>query len=915
MSALPAAGHFRRDRERVPMHDSQKTSPRRAELLAPAGSFDSMKAAIAAGADAVYIGGSRFGARAYADNPGEEQLLSAIDYAHFYGIPLYLTVNTLVKEQEFNSLYEYLEPYCARGLDAVIVQDMGVLAAVRKWFPALRVHASTQMTVTGVNGAALLKEMGVSRVVAARELSLKELRRIHEEVDIQIESFVHGALCYCYSGQCLLSSLIGGRSGNRGRCAQPCRLPYEVLKDGRTLTQKDRRYVMSLKDLCTLDILPDILESGVCSLKIEGRMKSPRYTAGVVSVYRKYLDRYIKNGPGGYYVEETDKRLLSDLFDRGGYTTGYYGQHNGKDMVVLKEKPSFRRTDQALLDRIDAEYIRTGKKRRIGGRLSAKTGEPLRLLLWTEDGTVAAQVEGAVVRKARKQPMTAECLERQVRKTGGTPFVFDRLETEADEDGFVQVRELNELRRKGLAALREAILRSYARSLPDGGPSPCDESSGLPDGDPGPCDGSSGLPDGDPDPCDGSSGLPDGSPGPCDESPVLPDGSPGPCDESPGLPDGSPGPYDESPVLPGGGSNPGGGSSGSSDGIINLHVGSPDLPDGSPGPCGKSSGLPDGNFTPHGGAVSLSAARKRTPGAPALHVLVSCRPQFEAALEEADVAEIQIESDRFPPERWAFLASACHEARKRCVLALPVIWRGEAENYFEKNGKRLAEAVFDGFLVRNLEEIRVFTRFREQCAAARPLSPDKGPAGRVPRIFADHHLYVFNREAALSLTRLGAERLTFPLELNGREIGELADSLSDTEDRPSFELTAYGFLPVMVTAQCVRKTVSACGREPELLYLRDRTGKKLPVYNHCVFCYNTIYNPDPLSLLGMETVVARIAPSALRLQFFTETRGETAAVIRAFADSFLHPGRAADGGDAALGAREYTRGHLKRGVL
>lgn len=308
------------------------------EILAPAGSFESMKAAVAAGADAVYIGGSRFGARAYADNPGEDQLLEAIDYVHLYGKKLYLTVNTLMKEEEMGELYDYLKPYYERGLDAVIVQDLGVLSFVRKHFPGLAIHASTQMTITGVRGAALLKEMGAERVVTARELSLDEIRKIHNQVDVEIESFVHGALCYCYSGQCLFSSLIGGRSGNRGRCAQTCRLPFDVKRGSRSLNGSDEKYVLSLKDLCTLDLIPQMIEGGIFSMKIEGRMKSPRYTAGVVSIYRKYTDLYLKNGKNGYQVEEKDRKLLLDLFDRGGQTEGYYRQHNGRDMVVWKEK-------------------------------------------------------------------------------------------------------------------------------------------------------------------------------------------------------------------------------------------------------------------------------------------------------------------------------------------------------------------------------------------------------------------------------------------------------------------------------------------------------------------------------------------------------------------------------------------------
>lgn len=277
---------------------------KRVEILAPAGSLESMKAAVAAGADAVYIGGSRFGARAYADNPEEDRLLEAIDYAHLHGCRLYMTVNTLMKETELADLYAFLEPYYMRGVDAVIVQDMGAFALIRERFPDLPVHASTQMTITGVYGARLLKELGAERVVTARELSLEEIAGIHREVDVEIESFVHGALCYCYSGQCLFSSLIGGRSGNRGRCAQTCRLPYDVKRDGKTLNGKDSRYVLSLKDLCTLDLIPDMIEAGIYSMKIEGRMKSPRYTAGVVEIYRRYTNLYLERGRAGYRVEE-----------------------------------------------------------------------------------------------------------------------------------------------------------------------------------------------------------------------------------------------------------------------------------------------------------------------------------------------------------------------------------------------------------------------------------------------------------------------------------------------------------------------------------------------------------------------------------------------------------------------------------
>ena len=302
--------------------ERKRMEKRKVEILAPAGSYESMVAAVNAGANAVYIGGSRFGARAYADNLDEEAMIRAIDFVHLHNCRIYMTVNTLVKEKELPELYGYLKPYYEAGLDAVLVQDLGVFSYIREHFPDLPLHISTQMTVTGKYSAADLKRMGAVRVVPARELSLKEIREISEATGLEVETFVHGALCYCYSGQCLFSSLIGGRSGNRGRCAQTCRLPFDVEKGDKVLGGKNEKYVLSLKDLCTLDLLPEILEAGVCSLKIEGRMKSPRYTAGVVSIYRKYVDMYLAHRRSGYRVDPADRRALLELFDRGGQSDG-----------------------------------------------------------------------------------------------------------------------------------------------------------------------------------------------------------------------------------------------------------------------------------------------------------------------------------------------------------------------------------------------------------------------------------------------------------------------------------------------------------------------------------------------------------------------------------------------------------------
>ena len=313
------------------------------ELLSPAGSYEGFEAAIGAGADAVYVGGPDFGARAYAQNFTQEELIRAIRTAHIHGRKLYLTVNTLLKNREIREkLFDSLKPLYEAGLDAVIVQDLGVFQFIRRNFPDMHIHASTQMAVTGPEGMKFLEEQGAARVVAARELSLEELAAMHKESSIEIEAFVHGALCYSLSGQCLMSSILGGRSGNRGRCAQPCRLPYQVRKgEDRKFPKTEDLCPLSLKDICTLDILPEIVEAGVMSLKIEGRMKQPGYTAGVTGMYRKYLDILLENRQN-YQVTDKDRKYLLDIFNRGGSCTGYYKQHNGPSMMAFSNEKNLR---------------------------------------------------------------------------------------------------------------------------------------------------------------------------------------------------------------------------------------------------------------------------------------------------------------------------------------------------------------------------------------------------------------------------------------------------------------------------------------------------------------------------------------------------------------------------------------------
>lgn len=432
------------------------------ELLAPAGSLKTLKAVIHAGADAVYLGGSMFGARAYANNFNEEELLEAIRFGHIHGRKIILAVNTLLKEYELGQLYDYLHPYYEAGLDAVIVQDMGVMEFIKTHFPNLPIHTSTQMTITNVEGARLLKEQGVERVVTAREMSLEEIQRIHDEVGVELESFIHGALCYCYSGQCLFSSIIGGRSGNRGRCAQPCRLSYEVLQGEKSLTGHHATPILSLKDMCTLPFLYELADHGVYSFKIEGRMKTPEYAAGVVSIYRKYMDSYLDGSR--IPVEKKDIRALLELGNRGGFTNGYYYHHNDSDMLS-GESASHNKSEGVLQDNIRREYVDTELKEKIKGKLILNKECPAKIEV--QYGKIKISYQGDMVLVAQNRPLTKEVVTEKITKTGNTPFVFENLEVTMDDDIFMPVNQLNQLRRGALEALEEVLLKPYERTLPE----------------------------------------------------------------------------------------------------------------------------------------------------------------------------------------------------------------------------------------------------------------------------------------------------------------------------------------------------------------------------------------------------------------------------------------------------------------
>lgn len=719
---------------------------REIELLAPAGSFESMKAAINAGADAVYIGGSRFGARAYADNLDEDALKMAIDYAHLHGAKLYLTVNTLLKENELNELYDYIAPLYEHGLDAVIVQDIGVFAWFRRQFPDLPIHASTQMTVTGYESAKLLKEAGAARIVTARELSLSEIAQIRDACDIEIESFVHGALCYCYSGQCLFSSLVGGRSGNRGRCAQPCRLPYETHVDGKLTADTNHGYVLSPKDLNTLSILPEIIEAGVMSLKIEGRMKKPEYTAGVVSIYRKYVDLYLKNGKKNYRVEKEDMQKLWDLFNRKGFTTGYYQKHNGSEMIT-HTKADFRSGNEAWNEELRKKYVDTEKQEKINGNVMISKQFPVTITL--QIGETVIVWEGAVAGESISRPLTEEQVRKQMQKTGGSPFFFENLEIYVEDGVFLPVSQLNEMRRAAFAELSKELTLKYRRLLSE-------------------------------------------------------------------------------PIV----------------------------------------------------TERYFFEQSKQKG---FSVKVETQEQFDVVLHSEAVSCIQMDSLCVEPKQYQKMVLQAHENGKTCMLVMPRIFRTHARLFLEANEAVIQAAQFDGYLIASLE-----------CLAWMRTRKWQG------RYMADHMLYAWTKEAQESYRQWGISSVTLPVELTGRELQQRGCE--------GTELIVYGRIPMMVSAQCLKKSTAQCDHKASQIWIKDRKGNCMPVKNKCTYCYNVIYNSNPLSLLDMKKEILDLNPDSLRLEMTTENAKQTEEMIKKFEAVFLKNQKYDEN------VKEFTRGNFKRKV-
>ncbi len=489
------------------------------EILAPCGSYDILVAAVKAGADACYIGGNKFGARAYAANLSDDSIIAAIDYAHIHNVKLYLTVNTLFKNQELQELYDYLAPYYEGGIDAVIVQDLGAFKFIKDTFPKLAIHCSTQMNITSIHGAEYMKSMGASRIVTPREMSLSEIKSIKDKLDIEIESFVHGAMCYSYSGQCLMSSMAGNRSGNRGRCAQPCRKKY------------NGNYILSMKDMCTLDIIPDIIEAGIDSLKIEGRMKNEYYVASAVSAYKELTCDYYS---GCYSNNKADrfKERLASIYNRGGFCQGYYFVHNDSGMIS-KSRPNnqgvligrlcsadkgmatlklsrdlnchdvleFKKKDNSfvevctgksgikgqtvsikvpdskylvidqsvyrtkcnkLIEEINDNIIKQNKRIPVKGRLVGQVGKKLSLCLCCHDSKITVYSEREL-EKSQSSSYEEKDIVEKLSMLGNTYYYLDGLEMQLDNDVFIPASVIKKLRRDAIDMLTKEICQKARR--------------------------------------------------------------------------------------------------------------------------------------------------------------------------------------------------------------------------------------------------------------------------------------------------------------------------------------------------------------------------------------------------------------------------------------------------------------------
>lgn len=827
---------------------------RQIEILAPAGSYESMRAAMNAGCDAVYMGGSKFGARAYADNPDEDTLIKAIDEAHLRNKRLYLTVNTLVKEEErLEELYNYLEKYYLAGLDAVIVQDLGVMHFIHQHFPKLPIHASTQTTITMAEGANLLKSMGITRLVTARELSFKEIKKIRENTDLEIETFVHGALCYCYSGQCLMSSMIGGRSGNRGRCAQPCRMPYQFFSNEGKISSPNESYLLSPKDINTIALIPDLIEAGVDSFKIEGRMKRPEYAAGVTYLYRKYVDFYLSWGRERFedYLKSNDYRKdmidLMDLYNRGGFSEGYGKTYHGKSMMSLI-RPNHTGVLVGEVNSLEKGYANILLNEDINSQdileIRNKEHEPV------YEFTVKDEKNKGDIIKARLATIPIKS-KRKLKEDKGSKYSLDmsigysvyRTRNNALL-GKIQDKYINKDAKVGIIGYLEAKLGKKLKLTLGYNNQYVTAYHNVVEA--------------------------------AIKQPMTYDKLKSSIDKL-----GDTMFYFEDLTI---------------DADEKIFVPVAWLNEIRRDAIAILSEAVKDSFRRTKddlGHPQNYEERDKCPKAnPNISIAVETYEQFTTTLAYEEISSVYADYDSFTIQQMIKMSEASSKANKRFYILLPHICRLKV---YEKLKKDIAiltkDALVEGFIVKNLEEVQL-------------LKDVFLNTGQERELLLNHNMYIFNRETKFFWKDKGIHGFTAPIELNQNELKNLG--VHDCE------LMVYGYLPLMVSAQCLYASTKGCSKCQEkssrMDYLLDRLGKKFYVRTNCNSCYNIIYNGQRLSLLSQADKILDLKPKGLRLDFTYETIDEMNDILSAYIDVFVH------GRKALLDYDNITRGHFRRGV-
>lgn len=842
---------------------------RKPEILAPAGSIEGLKAAIAAGCDAVYIGGSRFGARAFADNPALDEMMDAIAYCHLHDVKIYLTVNTILKDREIqNALFSFLRSYYEAGIDAVIVQDMGVLHFIKEHFPSLAIHASTQMTLTMGKGTKLLKQYHVTRMVPARELTIEELCQMRKDTDLELEVFVHGALCYCYSGQCLFSSMLGGRSGNRGRCAQPCRMSYQCqgpskkgmdrLAESKFRGIKAGDYLLSPKELCNLLYLPELIEAGVDSFKIEGRMKRPEYTAFVTAIYRKYADLYFSLGKKGYqrYLSEherewqEDLRCLAEIYNRSGFTQGYleglagditkrHPQKGGEMLASLRPKHGGVCVGEVLSVGRQEVVYRTSKRLSAQDVVEFRNAWQQPSYEYTLGTDVAANQKvtaryqkgskiqaGDKVYRTKDAALLADIRERYI-DSKRQLAVCGRLAAEKGKELRLLVERKSSQRvENGLAAQKvepsESVLRGQNKETQQ-------EVIRIE--------------------CLGDI-YQEANNHPATEESVK---------KALNQTGNSPFYFEELTVE--------------LSGSLFLPVGAlkklrrqafelleTKITEG----FRRNDTVPESDEKERNIQWSETTEIPNVGKAsPVLTASVMTDGQLEAVLNCHDILVVYLQTEQMSAKELKQAYEKVLAAKKSPWLAMPNVFRHPVWKLFEKEWEKedgIFSLAWDGFLVKNMEALHFLTEVA-------------GVEKRKIRL--DYNMYVMNREACDFWQEQGITLFTVPLEATRSEM-ETYPYLSQ------MELLLYGKVPLMVSAQCVYANTRGCGidsaKQAQTICFQDQKKRVFEAVNYCKYCYNVIYQKEPVYLKVLVDQ-KQIAVSSMRYAFTTESPDEVMRIL------------------------------------